>query len=38
MSPQPASNPKKTQKQKSNFLQKVLEDEVAGQQSLLQLK
>jgi hypothetical protein len=37
-SPQPASNPKKTQNQKSNNQQKVLEDEVAGQNSLLQLK
>jgi hypothetical protein len=35
--PQPASNPKQMQNQKSSFLQKVLEDEVAGQNSLLQL-
>jgi hypothetical protein len=36
-SPQPASNPNHTLKQKSNYQQKVLEDEVAGQNSLLQL-
>jgi hypothetical protein len=33
--PQPICNPKKTQNQKQLFLQKVMEDEVAGQCSLL---
>jgi hypothetical protein len=36
-SPQPACNPKQAQNQKKLFLQKVMEDEVAGQCSLLQL-
>ncbi|NLF87616.1 hypothetical protein GX563_02200 [Candidatus Bathyarchaeota archaeon] len=30
VSPQPTSNPKQTLNQKSSFLQKVMEDEVAG--------
>jgi hypothetical protein len=36
-SPQPTCNPNQQPNQKSNRLQKVLEDEVAGQHSLLLL-
>jgi hypothetical protein len=37
VSPQPASNPKRVLNQKQLFLQKLLEDEVAGVTSLLLL-
>jgi hypothetical protein len=36
-SPQPAGNPNQLLKQKQLFLQKVMEDEVAGRHSLLLL-
>jgi hypothetical protein len=35
--PQPTSNPKQMQNKKPVFLQKVMEDEVAGRDSLLLL-